>query len=323
MGLFNANLTSNIIEIDEKKYYGNLKLKSFLTYETLPDIPASGVPFSHLNDLYWASGTTLYKLDTESNTWGFVTNLPYNSGNAGFCSYHNCIYMIGGGSNSKNMYKYDGETWTSLGIHVPNEGQVGSTDANFGTNGGSIVVYNDYIYMIGHANGSSTYNNCFRYNETTNLWSKIGTQPRSDRNTVVVHEGKMYYMSSSATSIYTSVNGSTWTQITEAPYSNGKIVSNNNKLYLCCITYRTLASNKYDYSISKKIYRYNGNEWVNEEDAPYELYGSSCISNNNKIFIFGGSYMYYTYQSSSATATSPYTYKVLCLKKITGYIKKG
>ena len=322
MAYFKCGSGGSSVEIDGVEYDGDLKLVSDNVYENLPDIPEVGESFVHENCIYLVSTSKMYKCDND--IWQFVANLPYTNYRSGFCSYQGCVYMIGSYTTSYNetMYKFNGESWTNVSTSSADGHRI-----TFSTHAGAIGVLNDRIYMLGQNDGSVVYTTYQRFNQSNNTWSYLGNLPfniSSSSKCIVTteHNGLLYITTSNSSEIY-SFNGSSFTKITDSPESSGKLVINNNKLYRCCATKNDYTNYNYDYSKSKKIYFYSDGEWTEDEEAPYELYYSRCNSCKNKIYVIGGSFRYYTNNSSSSTPTYPYTKKFSCLSKTKAYYQKG
>ena len=127
--------------------------------------------------------------------------------------------------------------------------------------GGSAVVYNNEIHILGSEYDNNTRSYHYKYNGSTNKWTQVSRLPYYfDNGSAVVYNNEIHILGSSNSSNRTKhykYNGSSWTSVSTLPYNfyYGSAVVYNNEIHIL--------GGSYDSSSQTKHYKYNGSSWTN------------------------------------------------------------
>jgi hypothetical protein len=288
MVLFNTNLTSNNIEIDGEKYHGDLKLKKVVGDIRMTDTPVAVTKSSAVaifnNEVYLITSNSFYKFN--GKTWTRVSSAPITT--VTLVVFENELHAMC--SNGSTHYKFNGETWSSVATMSSN-------------NVTSAVVFKNEIYTLGRIYSNTEYTNAQKYNGSS--WSSL-TAPPIYANNAVVYKDKIYIMATTGTDIYSSSNGTTWTKVATAPYTDiQKMVATDDGIHLLGSSKREFGYHAgsdyppyYDYPNTYSHYKFNGTTWTKLSSLPYKTYQANAVSDKNDIYMLGGNFPYYTYERS-------------------------
>ncbi len=150
--------------------------------------------------------------------------------------------------------------------------------------GGSAVVYNNEIHILGGGYSSSTYTYHYKWNGSS--WSSSTSLPYSFYyGSAVVYNNEIHILGSDYSSSYYTRhrkwNGSSWTSVSTLPYNfrEGSAVVYNNEIHIL---------GSYDSSYRTSHYKWNGSSWTSVSTLPYSIYNGSAVVLNNGIHILGG-----------------------------------
>ena len=133
--------------------------------------------------------------------------------------YNGEIHIMGSDSSSyyTSHYKFNGSSWESVST-LP-----------YGFYGGSAVVYNNEIHILG-GNGSTSH---YKFNGSS--WESVSTLPYVFyRGSTVVYNGEIHILSGDDSSYYTShykYDGNSWVNVSTLPGKTSFGVVLNNEVH--------------------------------------------------------------------------------------------
>ncbi len=151
----------------------------------------------------------------------------------------------------------------------------------FNFRGGSSVVLNGEIHVLGTSDGS---NNTQHYKWNGSSWTNASTLPyKFYYGAAVILNGEIHIFGGTGSSYnknHYKWNGTRWVSVSTLPYDFylGSAVVFNGEIHILG------GSNGYGTS----HYKWNGSSWINASTLPYDFYGGSAIVFNNEIHILGG-----------------------------------
>lgn len=239
--------------------------------------------------------------------------------------YNDYLYYIGGSVNLGSVYRFDGNSWSSVKrLPTPTDAKYGPAVVYNGKihyfyGGGdgvthysydgtdwtqeidspmdmgyqSALVYNDKMYVLGRGS-------MYRYDNTE--WTLIGSLPvNTSVTTAIVHDGKIHIVggmnatSSSKLKSHYVYDGVNWSADIDLPGINSGhyLVSFHGDLY-------SLGGTNYSYA--QKMLKYTGTSWEQVATLPFEFYQGGCAVYKGEIYIIGTNYSttYYRYVYSIA-----------------------
>ena len=172
-----------------------------------------------INSESMRSSISVTLLKTEyKKLWESVSTLPYRLYNGSAVVYNNEIHILGGYSNARYHYKWDGSSWTNVST-LP-----------IGLNYGCAVVYNNEIHILGtYANSESYYAHC-KWDGSS--WTSVSTTPITfHHGSAVIYNDEIHVLIS--TSDY-KWDGSSWTNVSTLPYNfnEGSAVVYNDAIHI-------------------------------------------------------------------------------------------
>ena len=200
----------------------------------------------------------------------------------------NKLYVFGGGAGSQttNIYMFDGGIWTQL------------QGLPFAYHRGYACSFSNTIYLIaGRAAGGLAVTNCYTYNGAT-LTQIAGLPLTRQYHYGAVLNDKIYIIGGSYGGSYTtnviSFNGSAWSNEPPLPLvgtSDGQATVLSNKMYVCGGVG------------DQRAYCFNGSTWE-VTNSPYaDAFGYALATLGNYIYAFGGSSRTNTYKYDWTTWT--------------------
>lgn len=182
--------------------------------------------------------------------------------------YDDEIHILDYGGNTPVHFKWDGSLWTS----------VSTLPYKFA--GGSAVVLNNEIHILGGANSTD------HYKWDGSSWMSASTLPYVLSNgSAVVFNNEIHILGGyNNTAKHYKWDGSTWTSVSTLPYSfwNGSAVVLNNEIHI-------LGGS----SGNRNHYKWNGMQWTSVSYLPYNfVQGAAVVCNyiyGDRIYLLGGS----------------------------------
>ena len=244
------------------------------------------------------------KTDTWTNTSGDQASAPgseFFSPGARAIVYNNAIHMF----YKTSHFKFTKTGQYEMVSHLP-----------FNFDGGSVVIFNNQIHLIGSAKNSNGFNtttiNHWRLpDETVDTWEPVATLPYDFyQGSAVVWDNKIHLLGGThinndgTVDVTTYVkkhfifDGTTWNESTLAlPYEfyHGTALVFNNEIHI----FGSEHSSHY-----KKHYKFNGAAWVSVSTLPYNFYGGCVTIFNNELNLFSG----YTAAKNATPSANHYKY---------------
>ena len=190
--------------------------------------------------------------------------------------YNDEIHILGGrtAAQYRYHYKWDGTTWTQL------------SDLPYNFSRGVAVVYHDEIHIFGSVINENKRKH-YKWDGTT--WTQLSDFPSEygvARASAVVYNNEIHILSgyaiysnnsSDTSSSHYKWDGTTWTQLSDLPWSIGDCSA---VVYDGCINV---------YGNSAHSYKWDGTTWTQLSDIPYNVYINYgvAIEYMGKINIFG------------------------------------
>ena len=273
------------------------------------------------------------------NRYEEVSNIPYNFYIGSAVAKENKIYILGGGSERNNNYRYDvqSNTYTKL-KDIPYEFY----------SGGTSVIVEDIHLLSGYYNNSNKFH--YRYDVQSNTYTKLTDAPYdiydcsaiAKDNDIYILGGRYDYIYKYDTvnneyiklkqnftddslmggkaalvdnDIYLFGNGqkgykyniltNTFTEIERVPfdYINDTVVAINNDIFLLGSSYGGV--DEYVYGMYNYKYDTLTNTYKKLEDIPYDFVEGSTVAIGNDIYLLGG----------TSSANNVYKYKTYLEKK--------
>ena len=166
--------------------------------------------------------------------------------------------------------------------------------------GGSAVVYNNEIHILGSSKGNYQTKH-YKFNGTS--WVSVSTLPYNFyHGAAVVYNNEIHILGGDS-SYYTKhykFNGTSWESVSTLPYDFrcGSAVVWNDEIHILGGDYNSsLGSGNEVYH-----YKFNGSSWEKVPDISYNFYSGSAVVYNNAIHILGSGY----YNSSGSTNDKKY-----------------
>ena len=182
-----------------------------------------------------------------------------------------------GGGKSEGLYAWKKN---SIGSEAKEANESIST-IPFNFSGGSAVVLNGEIHVLGTSDGS---NNTQHYKWNGSSWTKASTLPyKFYYGAAVILNGEIHIFGGTGASYnknHYKWNGTSWVSVSTLPYDFylGSAVVFNGEIHILG------GSNGY----GTNHYKWNGSSWTNVSTLPYDFHGGSAIVFNNEIHILGG-----------------------------------
>lgn len=167
----------------------------------------------------------------------------------------------------------DGTAATKYSVGAFKTMNIGEVELPYNFYGGSSVVYNNEIHILG---GTNAYGPHYKWDGSN--WislGKITIEPRSCP--VVVYNDEIHILYSTA---HYKWNGTSWTSVSTLPYRffEGSAVMYNNEIHM-------LGSS--ETGNTTKHYKWDGTSWVEVSTLPYTMYEGEAVVFNNEIHILG------------------------------------
>ena len=221
------------------------------------------------------------------NRYEEVSNIPYNFYIGSAVAKENKIYILGGGSERNNNYRYNvqSNTYTKL-KDIPYE---------FYSGGTSVIV--DSIHLLsGYYNNSNKFH--YRYDVQSNTYTKLTDAPYDIYDcSAIAKDNDIYILGGRYDYIYKydTVNNEyikLKQNFTDDSLMGGKAALIDNDIYL--------------FGNGQKGYKYNilTNTFAEIERVPFDYINDTVVGINNNIFLLGSSY-----KSGSAYEYGKYNYK--------------
>ena len=221
------------------------------------------------------------------NRYEEVSNIPYNFYIGSAVAKENKIYILGGGSERNNNYRYNvqSNTYTKL-KDIPYE---------FYSGGTSVIV--DSIHLLsGYYNNSNKFH--YRYDVQSNTYTKLTDAPYDIYDcSAIAKDNDIYILGGRYDYIYKydTVNNEyikLKQNFTDDSLMGGKAALIDNDIYL--------------FGNGQKGYKYNilTNTFTEIERVPFDYINDTVVGINNNIFLLGSSY-----KSGSAYEYGKYNYK--------------
>ena len=221
------------------------------------------------------------------NRYEEVSNIPYNFYIGSAVAKENKIYILGGGSERNNNYRYNvqSNTYTKL-KDIPYE---------FYSGGTSVIV--DSIHLLsGYYNNSNKFH--YRYDVQYNTYTKLTDAPYDIYDcSAIAKDNDIYILGGRYDYIYKydTVNNEyikLKQNFTDDSLMGGKAALIDNDIYL--------------FGNGQKGYKYNilTNTFAEIERVPFDYINDTVVGINNNIFLLGSSY-----KSGSAYEYGKYNYK--------------
>ena len=221
------------------------------------------------------------------NRYEEVSNIPYNFYIGSAVAKENKIYILGGGSERNNNYRYNvqSNTYTKL-KDIPYE---------FYSGGTSVIV--DSIHLLsGYYNNSNKFH--YRYDVQSNTYTKLTDAPYDIYDcSAIAKDNDIYILGGRYDYIYKydTVNNEyikLKQNFTDDSLMGGKAALIDNDIYL--------------FGNGQKGYKYNilTNTFTEIERVPFDYINDTVVGINNNVFLLGSSY-----KSGSAYEYGKYNYK--------------
>ena len=221
------------------------------------------------------------------NRYEEVSNIPYNFYIGSAVAKENKIYILGGGSERNNNYRYDvqSNTYTKL-KDIPYEFY----------SGGTSVIVEDIHLLSGYYNNSNKFH--YRYDVQSNTYTKLTDAPYDIYDcSAIAKDNDIYILGGRYDYIYKydTVNNEyikLKQNFTDDSLMGGKAALIDNDIYL--------------FGNGQKGYKYNilTNTFTEIERVPFDYINDTVVGINNNIFLLGSSY-----KSGSAYEYGKYNYK--------------
>ena len=258
--------------------------------------------FAQLNepnkkDGIWIKTNEQYKYDnvyfindylSMLNRYEEVSNIPYNFYIGSAVAKENKIYILGGGSERNNNYRYDvqSNTYTKL-KDIPYE---------FYSGGTSVIVEDSIHLLSGYYNNSNKFH--YKYDIQANTYTKLTDAPYDIYDcSAIAKDNDIYILGGRYDYIYKydTVNNEyikLKQNFTDDSLMGGKAALIDNDIYL--------------FGNGQKGYKYNilTNTFTEIERVPFDYINDTVVGINNNIFLLGSSY-----KSGSAYEYGKYNYK--------------
>ena len=207
------------------------------------------------------------------NRYEEVSNIPYNFYIGSAVAKENKIYILGGGSERNNNYRYNvqSNTYTKL-KDIPYE---------FYSGGTSVIV--DSIHLLsGYYNNSNKFH--YRYDVQSNTYTKLTDAPYDIYDcSAIAKDNDIYILGGRYDYIYKydTVNNEyikLKQNFTDDSLMGGKAALIDNDIYL--------------FGNGQKGYKYNilTNTFTEIERVPFDYINDTVVAINNDIFLLGSSY---------------------------------
>ncbi len=221
------------------------------------------------------------------NRYEEVSNIPYNFYIGSAVAKENKIYILGGGSERNNNYRYDvqSNTYTKL-KDIPYKFY----------SGGTSVIVEDIHLLSGYYNNSNKFH--YRYDVQSNTYTKLTDAPYDIYDcSAIAKDNDIYILGGRYDYIYKydTVNNEyikLKQNFTDDSLMGGKAALIDNDIYL--------------FGNGQKGYKYNilTNTFTEIERVPFDYINDTVVGINNNIFLLGSSY-----KSGSAYEYGKYNYK--------------
>ena len=258
--------------------------------------------FAQLNepnkkDGIWIKTNEQYKYDnvyfindylSMLNRYEEVSNIPYNFYNGSAVAKESQIYILGGGNERNNNYRYDvqSNTYTKL-KDIPYE---------FYSGGTSVIVEDSIHLLSGYYSNSNEFH--YKYDIQANTYTKLTDAPYDIYDcSAIAKDNDIYILGGRYDYIYKydTVNNEyikLKQNFTDDSLMGGKAALIDNDIYL--------------FGNGQKGYKYNilTNTFTEIERVPFDYINDTVVGINNNIFLLGSSY-----GSGSAYEYGKYNYK--------------
>ena len=218
----------------------------------------------------------------DGNTWTELSvENPYECYETSCVVLNDEIHMLGGGDDTAELsirylqhYKWDGTSWTEVST-LP-----------YGFKGGTAVVLNEEIHIIGCSATSLSYNKAhYKWDGTS--WIRVSTLPLDfNGGSVVVFNNEIHilgshYSDETKDKQHYKWDGTSWTEVSTLPYmfSNKSAVVYHDEIH---ILGEINSSGTYT-----EHYKWDGTSWTEASTLPYRFYGGIAVVYEDTINILG------------------------------------
>lgn len=309
MAYFRCGGNGNTIMIDGQEYDNDIKLKTvgglYKFYKDFPDGDNHRILVNDGDGKLHAFGGSMYHrrhyiYNGNNDSWYTGSELPgdldsaYNNSHGDIVLCYGKLYAFGCYNQvaeqenlvHRLLYTSDdaGNSWKRC-ADMPYSG-VGCTFVSIEDT--SMFPPTFEIHMLGGNHAQSTYLNHYKYDVSSNTWTKVGTLPyRFMYGSAVYLNGEIHIFGSSYNVSgailnsakhykYNLANGGSWVKVSELPYDfcSGKAIVINDEIHIFGGKH-----NEDKVYNGTKHYKYSNGDWVNVGDIPFVLDGCACYHN--------------------------------------------
>lgn len=209
-------------------------------------------------DCHWKWSTASW-VESEIPNWTSHTR----GVNSHLVVWNNELYSLNDAWANK-LRKWNGDSWEDI------------CDLPYAFNGGTAVVYNNEIHMLGGGGGSTSH---YKWNGAE--WVSVSTLPIAPTSKAVIYNNEIHFLGE--TSHY-KFNGTEWISVSTPPYkiSSKTLFVYDNKIHTFGVWIGYVA-NPY------RHYTWDGNEWKEAPVLlPYSTYDQQVVIYNDEIHLLSG-----------------------------------
>ncbi|MGC4034067.1 MAG: kelch repeat-containing protein [Tepidisphaeraceae bacterium] len=190
---------------------------------------AGGYPGNGSGGQQTFSSTTVYRYDTQSDSYSTITSLPSARGAGALGMVGSVLYFVAG----ENSSRQDVTTVWALDLNNTGAGWVTKASLPSARNHAAAIGLNGYLYIVGGQTGNDedtvTQSPTYRYNPNTNTWTTLASIPTArshiadaafvydDR--IVILGGQSGYNAPIASNVIYDPDTNAWTTLNSLPDS--------------------------------------------------------------------------------------------------------